>query len=85
MYDKQQTELAHMQAFVDKFRYKATKAKQAQSRLKAMERMEKIVLAQADSPFSFSFFENEKRPPAQPHSHGQFNCRLSRQNRTNLH
>ena len=56
MYDKQQTELAHMQAFVDKFRYKATKAKQAQSRLKAMERMEKIVLAQADSPFSFSFF-----------------------------
>lgn len=63
MYDKQQTELAHMQAFVDKFRYKATKAKQAQSRLKAMERMEKIVLAQADSPFSFSFFENENVLP----------------------
>ena len=64
MYDKQQTELAHMQAFVDKFRYKATKAKQAQSRLKAMERMEKIVLAQADSPFSFSFFENENVLPS---------------------
>lgn len=63
MYDKQQTEFAHMQAFVDKFRYKATKAKQAQSRLKAMERMEKIVLAQADSPFSFSFFENENVLP----------------------
>ena len=63
MYDKQQTELAHMQAFVDKFRYKATKAKQAQSRLKAMERMKKIVLAQADSPFSFSFFENENVLP----------------------
>lgn len=63
MYDKQQTELAYMQAFVDKFRYKATKAKQAQSRLKAMERMEKIVLAQADSPFSFSFFENENVLP----------------------
>lgn len=63
MYDKQQTELAHMQAFVDKFRYKATKAKQAQSRLKAMERMEKIVLAQADSPFSFSFFENKNVLP----------------------
>lgn len=63
MYEKQQTELAHMQAFVDKFRYKATKAKQAQSRLKAMERMEKIVLAQADSPFSFSFLENENVLP----------------------
>ncbi len=64
MYEKQQKELSHMQAFVDKFRYKATKAKQAQSRLKAMERMEKIVLAQVDSPFSFKFQQsNEVLPP----------------------
>ncbi len=62
MYEKQQKSLAHMQAFVDKFRYKATKAKQAQSRLKAMERMEKIVLAQVDSPFSFKFFNCDELP-----------------------
>lgn len=62
MYEKQQRTLSHMQSFVDKFRYKATKAKQAQSRLKAMERMEKIVLAQADSPFSFKFFDCEDLP-----------------------
>ncbi|WP_116475623.1 ABC transporter ATP-binding protein [Zobellella maritima] len=59
MYDKQQRALSHMQSYVDRFRYKASKAKQAQSRLKAMERMELILPAHVDSPFSFSF-----RPPA---------------------
>jgi ATP-binding cassette subfamily F protein 3 len=62
MYEKQQKQLAHMQSFVDRFRYKATKAKQAQSRLKAMEKMEKIVLAQVDSPFTFKFFESDELP-----------------------
>lgn len=62
MYEKQQTKLAHMQAFVDRFRYKATKAKQAQSRIKAMEKMERIVQAQVDSPFSFEFFDSEELP-----------------------
>ncbi|MBZ6067947.1 ABC transporter ATP-binding protein [Aeromonas schubertii] len=55
MFEKQQREIAHMQSYVDRFRYKASKARQAQSRLKAMERMEKILPAHADSEFSFEF------------------------------
>ena len=50
MYEKQQRAIAHMQSFVERFRYKATKAKQAQSRLKALERMEKIAAVHAESP-----------------------------------
>ena len=52
---KQQRQIAHLQAFVDRFRAKATKAKQAQSRIKALERMERIAAAHADSPFEFAF------------------------------
>jgi len=63
-YQKQQQEISHLQSFVDRFRYKATKAKQAQSRVKALARMEKIVSAHVDSPFHFSF----KVPPKIPHS-----------------
>jgi len=54
-FDKQQRTIAHLKAFVDRFRAKATKAKQAQSRLKALERMEVIAAAHVDSPFSFAF------------------------------
>ena len=54
-YAKQQRQVAHLQAFVDRFRAKATKAKQAQSRLKALERMERIAAAHVDSPFEFEF------------------------------
>ena len=54
-YAKQQRQIAHLQAFVDRFRAKATKAKQAQSRIKAIERMERIAAAHVDSPFEFSF------------------------------
>jgi len=55
LYERQQLTLAHMQSYVERFRYKATKARQAQSRLKAMERMERILPAHVDSPFNFSF------------------------------
>ncbi|OGT46892.1 MAG: ABC transporter ATP-binding protein [Gammaproteobacteria bacterium RIFCSPHIGHO2_12_FULL_41_20] len=55
IFEKQQRQLAHMQSFVDRFRYKASKAKQAQSRLKAMERMEKVYAVQAETPFQFEF------------------------------
>ena len=61
-FEKQQRERAHMQAYVDRFRAQATKAKQAQSRLKALGRMEEISAAQVDSPFNFQFFEPEKLP-----------------------
>jgi len=56
MHEKQQTKINHMMAFVKRFKAKATKAKQAQSRIKAIEKMEIIAAAQADSPFSFDFF-----------------------------
>ena len=54
-YAKQQRQVAHLKSFVDRFRAKATKAKQAQSRLKAIERMELIAAAHVDSPFEFAF------------------------------
>ncbi|MDA0979199.1 MAG: ATP-binding cassette domain-containing protein [Proteobacteria bacterium] len=59
-YEKQQREVAHMQDFVRRFRAKATKARQAQSRLKALERMELIAPAHVDSPFSFEIQSSEK-------------------------
>jgi ATP-binding cassette, subfamily F, member 3 len=54
-YTKQQRQVAHLHAFIDRFRAKATKAKQAQSRIKALERMELIAAAHVDSPFEFTF------------------------------
>ncbi|PID49559.1 MAG: ABC transporter ATP-binding protein [Proteobacteria bacterium] len=61
-YEKQKREREHIQKYVDRFRAKATKARQAQSRLKALERMEVIAPAHVDSPFSFSFRAPEKMP-----------------------
>ncbi len=54
-YQSQQRQIKHMQKYIDRFRYQATKAKQAQSRIKALDRMEVISAAQLDSPFNFSF------------------------------
>ena len=54
--------VAHMQAFVDRFRYKASKAKQAQSLIKAIDRMQLTAVTQEESPFSFSFPEPERTP-----------------------
>ncbi len=62
MYSKQQKEIKHMQSFVDRFRYKASKAKQAQSRLKMLERMVQIAPAHVDSNFHFQFHEPDKQP-----------------------
>lgn len=61
-YEKQKREREHMQRYVDRFRAQATKARQAQSRLKALERMEVIAPAHVDSPFSFHFRDPEKMP-----------------------
>jgi ATP-binding cassette subfamily F protein 3 len=61
-YSRQQEKIAHLQKFIDRFKAKASKAKQAQSRVKALERMEKIgpVLAEAD--FTFEFKEPANLP-----------------------
>ncbi len=55
---RQQREIQHIRSFVNRFRAKATRARQAQSRLKALERMELISVAHVDAPFRFGF-----RPP----------------------
>jgi ATP-binding cassette subfamily F protein 3 len=62
MYVQQQKEIKHIQSYVDRFRYKASKARQAQSRIKMLERMENIAPAHVDSPFRFHFFEPKKQP-----------------------
>ncbi len=54
---KQQDKIAHLQKFIDRFKAKATKAKQAQSRVKALERMEKVAPLLAEAEFSFEFKE----------------------------
>ncbi len=54
-YEKQQARVAEIQRFIDRFKAQATKARQAQSRVKALERMERIAPAHVDSPFSFTF------------------------------
>lgn len=61
-FSKQQEKMAHLQKFIDRFKAKASKAKQAQSRVKQLERMEKIgpVLAEAD--FTFEFKEPANLP-----------------------
>ncbi|MGX5872023.1 ABC transporter ATP-binding protein [Enterobacter cloacae] len=59
MYESQQQRVAHLQSFVDRFKAKASKAKQAQSRIKMLERMEMIAPAHVDNPFHFSFREPE--------------------------
>ncbi len=54
-FERQQARIAEIQRFIDRFKAKATKARQAQSRVKSLERMEKIAPAHVDSPFSFEF------------------------------
>ena len=62
LYARQQKQIVHIQGYVDRFRYKASKARQAQSRLKMLERMQKIAPAHVDSPFRFHFAEPKKQP-----------------------
>ena len=62
MFQKQQKQMTHMQSYIERFRYKASKARQAQSRIKALERMEKVLPAQLDNPFMFEFREPTALP-----------------------
>lgn len=59
---KQQEKIAHLQSFINRFKAKASKAKQAQSRVKALERMEKIAPVLADAEFTFAFEEPGSLP-----------------------
>lgn len=59
-FEKQQVRIAEIESFVRRFKAKATKAKQAQSRVKELERMELIAPAHVDSPFSFTFQSSDK-------------------------
>ena len=62
MFDRQQREIAHLHRFIDRFRAKATKARQAQSRIKALARLEEVAPAHVDSPFSFGFLDPAASP-----------------------
>ena len=61
-FEKQQKKIAHLKSFIDRFRAKASKARQAQSRIKALEKMETISAVQMGSPFQFHFKEPSKCP-----------------------
>ncbi|MFN8893890.1 MAG: ABC-F family ATP-binding cassette domain-containing protein, partial [Betaproteobacteria bacterium] len=61
-YTKQQERIAHLQRFIDRFKAKATKAKQAQSRVKALARMEKLAPVLTSSDFEFEFREPQSLP-----------------------
>src|SRR5574339_79496 len=60
--DKQARERAHLQSFIDRFRAKATKARQAQSRMKMLAKMEDLAPLHVAAPFSFEFFDPERSP-----------------------
>jgi ATP-binding cassette subfamily F protein 3 len=62
MHDRQQREIKHIESFITRFKAKASKAKQAQSRVKMLERMSLIAPAHADSPFGFQFLAPHKLP-----------------------
>ena len=63
-YEKQQKHIQHVQSFINRFKAQATKAKQAQSRIKALEKLELIAPAHVDSPFTFKF----EAPANNPHT-----------------
>jgi ATP-binding cassette subfamily F protein 3 len=60
LFEQQQAQIAHIESFIDRFKAKASKAKQAQSRVKALERMERIAPAHIDSQFHFEFPNADK-------------------------
>jgi len=61
-YEKQQRERAHLESFIDRFRAKATKARQAQSRMKMLAKMEELAPLHVSAPFSFEFREPLRAP-----------------------
>ena len=75
-FSRQQEKIAHLQKFIDRFKAKASKAKQAQSRVKALERMEKVAPVLAEADFTFEFKEPANLPnPMLAISAGEFGYR----------
>lgn len=62
LYVRQQREIKHIESFINRFKAQASKARQAQSRIKALERMQRIAPAHVDTEFTFSFLEPYKLP-----------------------
>ena len=62
LYVRQQREIEHIESFINRFKAQASKARQAQSRIKALERMQRIAPAHVDSEFTFSFLEPYRLP-----------------------
>jgi ATP-binding cassette subfamily F protein 3 len=82
-FSKQQDRIAHLKKFIDRFKAKASKAKQAQSRVKALERMEKIAPVLADADFTFEFKEPANLPnPMLAIGDGVFGYTVEGENKT---
>ncbi|MDG4813604.1 ATP-binding cassette domain-containing protein [Hydrogenovibrio sp. 3SP14C1] len=62
LHDKQKQQMQHLKSFIERFKAKASKAKQAQSRVKALERIESVAAVQASNPFQFHFAEPDHLP-----------------------
>ncbi|VAW45784.1 Bis-ABC ATPase YheS [hydrothermal vent metagenome] len=62
LHDKQKQQMQHLKSFIERFKAKASKAKQAQSRVKALERMEEVAAVQATNPFTFKFSPPQHQP-----------------------
>lgn len=62
LHDKQKQQMQHLKSFIERFKAKASKAKQAQSRVKALERMEEVAAVQASNPFTFKFSPPQQQP-----------------------
>lgn len=62
LHDKQKQQMQHLKSFIERFKAKASKAKQAQSRVKALERMEEVAAVQAMNPFTFKFLSPDHQP-----------------------
>jgi ATP-binding cassette, subfamily F, member 3 len=62
MFEKQQRQITHIESYITRFRAQATKARQAQSRIKALAKLERVAAAHVDSPFTFTFREPETNP-----------------------